>query len=393
MKNIRLLCLTAVWGCAAVAAQNVTRIVADVKGVAKDDTLTLQWGASNKSASPHIMQRGAVGDSAFAIPLNEPRLLVLALKNSDARYEILAAPGENISVTGRIRKIETSLRTDIQFRKMSVTGASYQGQYESVMGAYRKHLDSIDNKVYSEYKDVHKLIEHAKDNNEEQAIADMYQTLHGQSYIERVMSTFAERADYTKAVIRSHKDSFLGPLLMLKLTGRLDRSYKPLYDEMSAEAKDSYYGREVKDEVDPPSLVGEYAPTVVVRDTAGNDKILSFASTGKKYILIDFWASWCQPCYKEIPGLKRLFSKYHAKGLDIVGISVDQYEDDWADCLLEVEEPWHNYLDANRQATNEYQVRYIPSIFIVDGATGKIVAEKMRGSDLGEYVETLFEDK
>jgi len=134
MKNIRLLCLTAVWGCAAVAAQNVTRIVADVKGVAKDDTLTLQWGASNKSASPHIMQRGAVGDSAFAIPLNEPRLLVLALKNSDARYEILAAPGENISVTGRIRKIETSLRTDIgMFRATSSRQRLYKYKITSII--------------------------------------------------------------------------------------------------------------------------------------------------------------------------------------------------------------------------------------------------------------------
>ncbi len=377
----------------SVAAQNVTRITADIKGVAKEDTLTLQWGASNKSASPYIMQRGAVGDSAFAIPLNEPRLLVLTLKNSDARYEILAAPGEDISVTGRVRKIETSLKTDARFRKMSTVGAAYQSQYEKVIDEYRKRQDSIDNKVYSEYKDVHRLMEKAKENNEEQAIADMYQTLHGQSYIERVMSTFTERIDYAKALIRSHKDTFLGPLLMLKLTGRLDSSYKPLYDEMSAEAKNSYYGCEVKDEVDPPTLNGEYAPTVVVKDVEGNEKVLSFASTGKKYILIDFWASWCQPCHKEIPGLKRLYAKYHSQGLDIVGISVDQYEDDWTDCLSEVDEPWNNYLDVKRQATNEYKVQYIPSIFIVDGATGKIVAEKMRGDDLWDYVDSLFGGK
>ena len=376
-----------------VVAQNVTRITTDIKGVAKEDTLTLQWGANNKSVSPYIMQRGAVGDSAFAIPLNEPRLLVLTLKNSDARYEILAAPGEDISVTGRVRKIETSLKTDVQFRKMSTVGAAYQDQYEKVIDEYRKRQDSIDNKVYSEYKDVHRLMEKAKENNEEQAIADMYQTLHGQSYIERVMSTFTERIDYTKALIRSHKDTFLGPLLMLKLTGRLDSSYKPLYDEMSAEAKNSYYGREVKDEVDPPTLNGEYAPTVVVKDVEGNEKVLSFASTGKKYILIDFWASWCQPCHKEIPGLKRLYAKYHSQGLDIVGISVDQYEDDWTDCLSEVEEPWSNYLDVKRQATNEYKVQYIPSIFIVDGTTGKIVAEKMRGDDLWDYVDSLFGGK
>lgn len=392
MKKL-LACILCAMAANAANAQNETRIQTDIKGLSEGDTLALQWGATNKSATPYIMKRGAVGDSAFTIRLSEPRLLVLSLDGGNATYEILASPGEDITVSGRIRKLVMAMGTDTKFRKMTVKGASLQQKYDGIISKYQQHVDSIDSKVYNEYKDVVKLISKAKETNNEQAIADMYQTLHGQSYVERVMSTFMERADHMKSVVSAHKDSFFGPLLLLKLVGRLDKTYKPLYDDMSAEARQSYYGREVKDEVDPPVITGNQAPTATVFDKDGKEKELSFANTGSsKYILLDFWASWCQPCHKEIPNLKRIYNKYHAKGLDIIGISADQSEEEWTECLESAEEPWDNYIDIDREAIDAYNVQYIPSIFVID-KSGKIIAEKLRGKELSDFVDGLFEQE
>lgn len=377
--------------CCCMQAQKQARILVDIKGLTDKDTLTVQWGANNKSMNPNIMQRGAVEDTILSVPLNEPRLVVLGVKGKGVSYEILASPNEEITVTGRLRKIEAIYNIRYQLQKIRVSGAQYQEEYEKIISTYQHHQDSIDNKVYREYKDVAKLIELAKKNNDEQAIADMYKTIHGQSYIERVMSTFQEHEDYMKQTVSANRETFLGPLLLLKLAGRLNKQYKPLYDEMSDAAKQCYYGREVKDEVDPPTLIGSIAPTVMVNDTTDTERMLSFSGKGYKYLLIDFWASWCQPCHKELPNLNRIYTKFHDKGLDIIGISADQNAADWKECLEEIESPWPNYLDAKRQAISEYKVQYIPSIFIVD-SEGNIIAEKLRGKELSDYVEKLFEE-
>ena len=90
-----------------------------------------------------------------------------------------------------------------------------------------------------------------------------------------------------------------------------------------------------------------------------------------------------------MPNLKRLYEKYHDKGLDIIGLSVDRNEVDWKETLEEMEEPWCNYIDLDKQAIMEYQVLYIPCIFIMD-ANGKIIAEKLRGKDLSDFIDKLF---
>ena len=128
-------------------------------------------------------------------------------------------------------------------------------------------------------------------------------------------------------------------------------------------------------------------PTLPLIDIKGNEVVLN--QNKSTYTLIDFWASWCSPCRKEIPNLKRLYQKYHNAGLEIVSISADQNVEDWKEALAEEKTPWQNYIDKNRQAVSEFKVQYIPSIFIAD-SEGKIIAEKLRGKDLADYLENLF---
>ncbi len=371
-------------------AQRQTTLLVNIKGLEVTDTLTLQWGANNRSADPHIMQCAAIKDCSFNVEIEEPRLVVLGIKGKHATFEILVSPGEQIVVSGRIKKYSTKLETEYFFRKMEVTGAVYQELYQKAMTAYRHHHDSVDACVQKEYKDVAKIVRKAKEISNEEAIAEMYQTLHGQSYIERVMGAYEEKEEYTNRIVFAHRNSFMGPLLLIRLNGRLGKEHKKLYDEMSADAKASLYGREVKDEVAPPTLHGEEAPSVALLDSVGNEILLQPTDFQCRYVLIDFWASWCQPCHKEIPNLKRVYNRYHQQGLRMISISVDHNEEDWIECLDEVKIPWENYLDVNRHAVQEYKVQYIPSIFVVD-SQGRIVADKLRGTELTDFIDKLFE--
>lgn len=372
-------------------AKEKTRISLALKGLESRDTITLQWGASNKSTRPLIMQRGAEKRITMEVELDEPRLLVLGVKGCQGGYDIVASPGEDISVSGRVKQAMTGKQREAHFRKIRVEGARHQAEYIQAICQYHAHLDSMDTKLYNEYRDVRKLIKRAKDNNDEQAIAQMYQTLHGESYVNHVIENYDERQSYLRQTILAYKDSFMGPLLLLRLAGRLDESYRALYTQMSETARQSTYGREMQEEVFPTTLIRKKAGLVTVADSTDTPHTLNFASnpSGVRYTLVDFWASWCEPCRKEVPNIKRIFEKYGKKGLRIVGISADHKEADWMECLNEEELPWENYLDIERQAIEQFHVQYIPHTFIID-SQGQIIAEKLRGKELSDYLENLF---
>ena len=374
---------------AAVFAQNTSSLSFDLKGLTNSDTLLIQWGANNKSMNPLIAKKGVGDTSSFSIPLDEPRLILVSLRGYQGNYELLLSPGENVELSGRIKKEDDGKNVSASFHKLHVKGAARQEEYQQIMKTYQQHQDSIDLRVFNEYKDVYRLIEKAKANNDEQTIAEMYQTLHGQSYVDRVIQTFQERQNYMRQTIDSHADSFLGPMLLLRLAGPLDKSWQPQYDRMSESARQSYYGKAVHDEVYPQTVLKDKAASVSVTDTLGNERLLSFCNIPGRYLILDFWASWCEPCRKEIPNLKRIYERFHDQGLDIIGISADHEEEAWLEALGELQEPWANYLDVNRQAITEYKVMYIPATFIID-KQGVIIAEKLRGKELSDFIEELF---
>lgn len=375
--------LTALW------AQKEARISFSLKGLQTGDSITLSWGTFNKPTSPLILQAGIQDELTLRVPLNEPRLIIVGLKGYTGGYELLASPDEVIRITGRVHKDKNGRRGTVEFPKINVEGAAWHLPYQSAIAEYMMHLDSLTASVSNDFRDVQRIIRRAKEEKNEQTIADMYQTIQGRSYIGRVTDNYNDMGNYFKEVVMRQKENFLAPLLMLRFGGNLDKSDRPLYDAMSDEAKQSYYGREVKDAVYPPTMMGNIAPTVAVMTRDGKEKLLSFTHQTNRYLLLDFWASWCEPCLKEVPNLKRLHEKYHSKGLDIIGLSVDKNYDDWTETLDEMDEPWCNYIDIDKQAIMEYQVQYIPSIFIMD-ANGKIIAEKLRGNDLSDFIDSLF---
>ena len=371
----------------AASAQHEAVMHFNLKSVHANDTLTLSWGATNKSVTPLITTVLPNETKEVTLPLNEPRLIILGVKGQNGGHEILLSPGDDATVSGKLRGSK-----GVQFDKLRVKGADHQWQYTEAMRYHKAMTDSLDEQVRTEFKDIIRIIENSKASHNEQAIAQMYQTKRGRDYVERIISAYHEKQDITEEVIAEHKNSFMGPLLMLKLIGRLGKNYRDMYNAMSDAAKISYYGREVKDEVYPPTLVGDIASTVTVMNTDGQEKVLSFTRHGAKYLLLDFWASWCEPCHKEIPNLMALYNRFHDKGLDIIGISADHNVEDWKSTLEEQKEPWSNYIDQNRQAITEYKVQYIPSIYIID-ENGVIIAEKLRGRELAEYIFKLFADE
>jgi thiol-disulfide isomerase/thioredoxin len=119
-----------------------------------------------------------------------------------------------------------------------------------------------------------------------------------------------------------------------------------------------------------------------------------------KLVMLDFWATWCPPCRAEIPGLVSTYKKYHDKGFDVLGISLDKANEGekLAKFTQEYKMPWPQVYDGKywtAKVAVQYNIDSIPAAFLVDGDTGMIVASggDLRGESLDSTIESALAKK
>lgn len=118
------------------------------------------------------------------------------------------------------------------------------------------------------------------------------------------------------------------------------------------------------------------------------------ASLGKVTI-VDFWASWCNPCRLENPNVVALYNEFHAKGLNIISVSLDKDAAKWKEAIAKDKLSWtqvSNLKDFEDPIAIAYGVNSIPSVFVLD-AKGIIVAKDLRGAELKAKIAALLAAK
>lgn len=162
---------------------------------------------------------------------------------------------------------------------------------------------------------------------------------------------------------------------------RLDRLYSALSPDVRGTSLMQRLG--VKVEGKRRSLAGKPAADFDAPDTSGGR--VRLADFKGRYVLLDFWASWCVPCRQENPGLKALYARYKERGLEIIGISVDEDGNRWRKAIREDALPWIHVSDLKRESSlaNLYGVQPIPDNFLID-PSGKILAKGLHGRELEE---------
>ncbi|QEC43298.1 TlpA disulfide reductase family protein [Pseudobacter ginsenosidimutans] len=132
---------------------------------------------------------------------------------------------------------------------------------------------------------------------------------------------------------------------------------------------------------------GGMAPDFTVQDPGGNSwKLSDFRG---KYVLIDFWASWCKPCRAAIPELTKVYNKYRDKGFTILGVSIDKKASDWINAVETDKVPWKQGSDLQGEqgeVARLYRVSYVPLLYLLD-PEGRIIGgndfEKVLADRLG----------
>jgi thiol-disulfide isomerase/thioredoxin len=166
---------------------------------------------------------------------------------------------------------------------------------------------------------------------------------------------------------------------------------RTLFAFLTDGVKKSYYGKQIEESliIEKRSGIGAH-PTLVMNDV--NGKPVSLASFKGKYVLVDFWASWCAPCRRENPNVLANYKKYHADGFEVLGVSLDSKKEPWLKAIETDGLTWTHVSDLKgwkNAAAEEFGVKVVPTNFLLD-KDGKVIAKNIREEELGKELKSIF---
>ncbi len=186
-----------------------------------------------------------------------------------------------------------------------------------------------------------------------------------------------KEASLQKEFLMTHGNDYLS-LYLLSYFIRLDDkpdTLQYLYGFLSDELKKLPEGIKLSQKIKAIYAIenGKMAPDFQIKDTSGN--IISLKSFRGKYVLLDFWATWCGPCIQSMPAMKAFYARNQSKGLQIVSISFDTEKDRWLKGIKQFELNWTNVSELKgweNELSSSYNIKYIPRAILID-PKGKII--------------------
>ena len=169
-------------------------------------------------------------------------------------------------------------------------------------------------------------------------------------------------------------------------------TFEPLFSSLGATVKKTGLGKFIAKQIATGKFtsIGSIAPDFTQKSPEGKDiKLSDFKG---KYVLLDFWASWCGPCRQENPNVLNAFKKYKSKNFTILGVSLDKEKGPWVKAIADDGLTWPHVSGLNYFYAEEvemYGIKGIPQNFLIN-PEGKIIAKNLRGEDLDKKLEEVL---
>ena len=222
-----------------------------------------------------------------------------------------------------------------------------------------------------------------------------------QSLMADMQTIIQEQQNYYRDFVKTNSDNAVGAFLAINMAQALSYDeLDSLLTSLKANLGDHPYvvqleqimepmkaQKEAQKEAEAKLAIGEIAPGFTLTDINGNEVTLE--NLRGKYILLDFWASWCRPCRMENPNLVKAYEQFGGDNFEIISISLDKGEEDWKKAVEEDGLSWTLLHDATGAVANNYAVQSIPSTWLLD-KEGVIIEKQIRGEELAAKLNSLL---
>lgn len=379
--NILLFCIL-FFSYAALAQQTKIKLQIKVDNPSTENLkiYLLEFGDKDQLKIIDSASANSKGIYKFKVPFQQPKKLRVIMKATYSADQITNAKEDYMDFYLEEKNI--NIRTQSNLAQANITAGDINKTYR----VYDKQVIGILDKTKEPLKLKYETL--AKENK-----------LVG-SYLDSLladMEAYTSLEDsLTLNFVQSHPNSVVSLDIISSNLAHSNKNYinKKMLSSLDENLKSSPKGQRVKAKLYNEGLhnIGSIAPDFQQNDINGNPVRLS--DFKGKYVLIDFWASWCGPCRKENPNVLEAYNLYKNQNFTVLGVSLDNpgKKSDWLKAIETDRLPWTNVSDLKgweNDVAKLYGVRAIPHNVLVD-PHGKIIAINLKGKNLNDFLKNLF---
>lgn len=355
--------------CPIIAQTNYNYTVSgSLKNVKDNSYVYMHHKWDNKDFTDSAKVKG--GKFSFTGKGSEPNMfwLTKSANISEQPNLIFFVDGGKTNISGNIDSLQfatvTGGQTQKDYTEYTQLMGGYSAKQQAIVAAYNEARSKNDQVTmgnkYAEYQSVDKEIKNS--------LSDFIK-----NHPKSAVSGYAIYYNYQNANVPVEE--------LEKIVGFLDKSIlKTKYGKLGQERLNQLHG----------TTIGY--PALDFSQANPDGKLVSLSDLKGKYVLLDFWASWCGPCRGENPNVVAAFNKYKDKGFTVFGVSLDQNRDKWLGAIKADNLTWTHVSDLKgwgNEVAKMYGISSIPQNLLLD-KEGKIIAKNLRGPDLEAKLAEIF---